>query len=155
MTSSDALAPARRAKTTRTGRRRILLGATGAAAAAALAGCTVIQDTFQVGQREFAYETAAEAEASDEAFRFQGFLPDDATDVRLIAQLDGYAAVMRWTSPTPFASEHCTEEAITSQPEIEADWLPDALPTEGEACSAWRVVRSGDVQFAWTNSPQE
>lgn len=136
-------------------RRRIVVGVAGAAAAVALAGCTVIQDTFQVGQREFTYETAAEAEASDESFRFQGFLPDDATEVRLLAQLDGHAAVMRWTSPTPFTSEHCTEATITSQPEIEADWLPESLPTDGAVCSAWMVVRSGDTQFAWTNSPDE
>lgn len=135
--------------------RPLLLGAAGMAAATALIGCTVVQDTFQIGEREFTYETSAEAKASDESFRFQGFLPDDATDVRLIAQLDGEAAVMRWTSPTVFTSEHCTEETITSQPEIEADWMPDPLPTDGAVCSSWNIVRSGDTQVAWTNSPDE
>ena len=133
---------------------RLFLVAFSVAATTLLIGCTAIQDTFQVGQREFTYDTAAEAEESPESFRFQGFLPDDGTDIRLIAQLDGHAAVMRWTSPTIFESEHCTETAVTSEPEIEADWLPDPLPTDGVACRSWTVVRSGDMQVAWTNSPE-
>ncbi|PWV58082.1 hypothetical protein [Nocardiopsis sp. L17-MgMaSL7] len=132
--------------------QNLLRGAAGVAAAMALTGCTFVQDTFQVGEREFTYPTSAEAEESNESFRFQGFLPDDATDVRLIAQLDGHASVMRWTSPTVFASEHCTETAVTSEPELEADWLPESLPTDGFACSGWTVVRSEDTQIAWTNS---
>ncbi|MGO2048116.1 MAG: hypothetical protein ACTH2X_12770 [Brachybacterium tyrofermentans] len=131
-------------------RRFLLLGAAGATAAASLSGCTFFQDTFQVGQREFTYATAAEAEESGESFRFQGFLPDDATDVRLLAQLDGDETVMRWTSPTVFASEHCTEEKVTSEPEIDADWLPETLPTDGFVCGTWAVVRDGDTQYAWT-----
>lgn len=129
----------------------LLLGAAGAAAALTLSGCTVVQDTFQVGEREFAYATAAEAEKSDEAFRFQGFLPDDATDVRLVAQLDGDQSVMQWVSPTPFASEHCTEGEVTSEPdpELDADWLPSSLPADGFLCGSWTVVRSGDTQYAW------
>lgn len=135
--------------------RNLLLGSASAVAVAALSGCTFFQDTFQVGQREFTYDTAAEADASGEAFRFQGFLPDDATDVRLIAQLDGDESVMRWTSPTPFRSEHCTAEAITTEPEIDADWLPETLPSDGFACgTSWVVVRDGDTQYAW-NSPGE
>lgn len=136
-------------------RHRIFLVAAGVLAATTLIGCTVVQDTFQVGQREFTYETSAEAEASSESFRFQGFLPDDATDVRLIAQLDDHAAVMRWTSPTVFDSEFCTEATVTSEPEIEADWLPDPLPADGLICGSWSVVRSGDTQVAWTNASDE
>lgn len=136
-------------------RRSLLLVAASAAAALALSGCTALQDTFQVGEREFTYDTAAEAEASSESFRFQGFLPDDASDVRLIAQLDGHAAVMRWTSSTVFTSEHCTATTVTSRPEIEADWLPDPLPDDGSACSDWTVVRSEETQVAWINSPEQ
>ena len=133
-----------------TRRQHILpLGAAGAAAALMLSGCTVVQDTFQVGQREFTYATAAEAQGSRESFRFQGFLPDDATDIRLVAQLDTDQSVMQWVSPTPFASEHCEEGEVTSEPEMEADWLPDALPAEGFVCGDWTVVRSGDTQYAW------
>jgi hypothetical protein len=127
----------------------LLLGAAGTAAALMLSGCTTVKDTFQVGQREFTYATADEAEGSRESFRFQGFLPDDATDIRLVAQLDGDQSVMQWVSPTPFASEHCKEGKVTSEPEIEADWLPDSLPTEGYICGAWTVVRTGDTQYAW------
>lgn len=129
------------------------LVAAGAAAALTLTGCTAVQDTFQVGEREFTYETAAEAESSRESFRFQGFLPDDATEVRLVAQLDSDQSVMQWVSPTTFDSEHCTEGAVTSEPEIEADWLPSSLPTEGFLCGAWTVVRSGDTQYAWPERP--
>lgn len=135
-----------------TRRQHILApAAAGAAAALMLSGCTIAQDTFQVGQREFTYASADEAEGSRESFRFQGFLPDDATDIRLVAQLDGDQSVMQWVSPTPFASEHCEEGEVTSEPdpELEADWLPGSLPTEGYICDAWTVVRSGDTQYAW------
>lgn len=136
-------------------RRSLLLGAAGTAATLALSGCGILQDTFQVGEREFTFDTAAEAEASNESFRFQGFLPGDATDVRLIAQLDGHAAVMRWTSPTVFDSEHCTAATVTTEPEIEADWLPEQLPEGGMDCSDWTVVRSDDTQVAWINAPEQ
>lgn len=134
-------------------RGRLLL--LGVSAILALSGCGIVQDAFQVGEREFTFETAAEAEASDEAFRFQGFLPEDATDVRLIAQLDGHAAVMRWTSPTVFESEHCTPAPVTTEPEIDADWLPEQLPEHGSACRDWTVVRSDGLQVAWINSPAQ
>lgn len=130
-------------------RRRLpLLGAAGLAALT-LTGCTIAQDVLQVGQREFTYETAADADASRESFRFQGFLPEDATDVRLLAQLDGHAAVMRWTSPTSFTSAHCVEEPVTSEPDLDADWSLDPLPPEGLVCGSWTVVQSGDLHLAW------
>ncbi len=108
-------------KTMTSQHRPLIAAAVGLAATVTLVGCTAVQDTLQVGQREFTYADSTEAEESGESFRFQGFLPDDATDVRLIAQLDGRASVMRWTSPTIFTSEHCTNASITSQPEIEAE----------------------------------
>lgn len=131
---------------------RITAAAALAASAVALTGCTAVQDTFQVGQREFFYPTSAAAEESGESFRFQGFLPDDATDVRLLAQLDGHAALMRWTSATHFDSEHCTTAPVTSEPELHAQWLPDSLPETGFACGAWTVVRTGNVHIAWPDT---
>lgn len=134
-------------------RQLFLLGAAGLAALT-LTGCTIAQDVLQVGQREFVYETAADAEASGESFRFQGFLPADATDVRLLAQLDGHASVMRWTSPTTFDSEHCIDAAISSTPELEADWVPDPLPAEGVQCGSWTVGWIDDLHVAWRNEPE-
>lgn len=102
-----------------------------------------------MGAREFSFDTAAEAKESDESFRFQGFLPDDATDIRLVAQLDSDESLFRWTSPTAFTSEHCTTGGVSTEPRIEADWLPESLPEEGHLCGTWTVVRSGDTQYAW------
>ncbi|HEX7350897.1 hypothetical protein [Brachybacterium sp.] len=102
-----------------------------------------------MGEREYTFDTAAEAKESEESFRFQGFLPDDATDIRLVAQLDSDESVFRWTSPTAFTSEHCTEDDVSTEPRIEADWLPESLPEEGHLCGTWTVVRSGDTQYAW------
>lgn len=130
-------------------RRTAQLSTAGAAAALLLSGCTVFQDTFQVGEREFSFDTAAEAKASKESFRFQGFLPDDATDIRLVAQLDNDEVVFRWTSPTTFTSEHCAEGEVSTEARIDAEWLPESLPDEGHICGTWTVVRSGDVQYAW------
>lgn len=132
-----------------TRRRTVQLSAAGAAAALLLGGCTVFQDTFQVGEREFSFDTAAEAKESKESFRFQGFLPDDAADIRLVAQLDGDESVFRWTSPTTFTSEHCTADEVSTEPRIDTEWLPEALPDEGHNCGTWTVVRSGDMQYAW------
>lgn len=130
-------------------RRTALLGGAGAATALLLSGCGAFQDVFQVGEREYTFATAAEANASEDAFRFQGFLPEDATDIRLVTQLDEDETVFRWTSPTAFSSEHCEEGEATIGPQIEADWLPQELPGEGHLCGTWTVVRDGDVQYAW------
>lgn len=102
-----------------------------------------------MGKREFAFDTAAEATESPESFRFQGFLPEDATDIRLVTQLDEDETVFRWSSPTQFRSEHCEEGEATLGPRIDADWLPAALPGEGHLCGTWTVVRDGEVQYAW------
>lgn len=129
-----------------TGPRTALLVA---AAALLLGGCGTLQDIVQVGEREFAFDTAAEATESPESFRFQGFLPEDATDIRLVTQLDEDETVFRWSSPTQFRSEHCEEGEATLGPRIDADWLPAALPGEGHLCGTWTVVRDGEVQYAW------
>ena len=136
-----------------TSRHRIPFAAAAVAATFTMAGCGALQDVTRTGERAFFFGTADEARASSDSFRFQGFLPDDATDIRLIARLDGHASVMMWTSPTPFASAHCDEAEIASVPEVRADWVPDAVPTEGTVCGLWSVVRDGDEQFAWRNEP--
>jgi hypothetical protein len=133
-------------------RRTVLLGAAGAVTALLLGGCTTFQDVFQTGEREFTFETAAEAEASDESFRFQGFLPDDATDIRLVTQLDDDETVMRWNSPTVFSSEHCDKGTVASSPGVDPEWLPASLPDEGSICGSWTVVRDGDTQYAWNQA---
>lgn len=134
--------------------RTLAASAVALVAATALVGCATVQDTFQIGEREFRFPTAAEAEQSGESFRFQGFLPDDATDVRLVSQLDGNTAVMRWTSPTPFSSEHCSPAPVTSEPRHDVDWGIDPLPTDGIACGIWTIVRSGETHIAW-NDPSD
>lgn len=133
--------------------RLILVGIIGALAVASISGCTAVQDTLQVGEREFLFDTSADVEESGEAFRFQGFLPDDATEIRMIAQLDGHAAVMRWTSPTSFTSEHCSSADVTSAPLFDPDWLLNPIPETGFACGTWTVVSSGKVHMAWTAPP--
>lgn len=137
---------------TLTARRTVVATVAAGLVATSLTACSVAQDVFQVGEREFRYDTAAAATESRETFRFQGFLPDDATDVRLLAELDGHAAVMRWTSPTPFESEHCTSTTdVGSAPGLEPDWLMQPMPSDGHVCGLWAVVRHGEVQVAWTN----
>lgn len=141
-----------------TRRKLTIMGAVATTTMLTLTGCNVVQDTFQVGEREFTYETKDQAESSSESFRFQGFLPEDATDIRLLAQLNGHEALMRWTSPTVFGSDHsenCTEAAISTSPELNASWLPEALPDEGVLCSNWVIVRSEDIQVAWTNGHED
>lgn len=136
-------------------RMKLLVGAIGAVAALTVSGCTVVQDTFQVGEREFHFDTIADVQESGEAFRFQGFLPDDATDIRLIAQLDGHASLMRWTSPTEFDSEHCRVVDVTTPPPFDPEWLIDPIPEAGAACGSWTVVSSGGVHFAWSDPEGE
>ncbi|WP_087508254.1 hypothetical protein [Cellulomonas iranensis] len=133
--------------------RRTVLATTTLVLAAALTGCATFQDVFPVGQREFTYATSADVERSGESFRFQGFLPQDATDVRLLAQLDGHAGVMHWTSPTPFDAQHCTATSVTGAPDLEPAWLLDPLPADGYACGTWTVVSVGDTHQAWRDEP--
>lgn len=137
-----------------TTRRTLTTAALGVLAAAALTGCATFQDTFQVGEREFTFDTAAEVAESRESFRFQGFLPADATDVRLLARLDGRAGVMRWTSPTAFDPLHCTATEVTGAPDLDPEWALDPLPGDGYACGTWTVVSDGDTHQAWRDEPE-
>ncbi|WP_430591930.1 hypothetical protein [Humidisolicoccus flavus] len=135
--------------------RTLMAGAATIAAASLLTGCTMMQDAFQFGEREFTFATAEDANGSSESFRFQGFLPDDASDIRLVAELDGHAAVMRWNSPTVYESDLCTEVSELEAPKIEADWMIETLPDEGLECGRWTIIRDGGTQFAWSNGKDE
>ena len=130
----------------------------GALATLVLSGCGIFQGALGSGEREFTYEDATEMEDSSEAFRFQGFVPAGATDVRLLADLDGEDAVMRWDSPTELTADHadpCADAQITTEPVLQPEWLPESLPTEGVECGTWAIVRSGDTQVAWNQTTPE
>ena len=132
-------------------RRTITITVVAAVAVATLTGCTLVQDTFSVGQREFRFDSTEDANTSRASFRFQGFLPDHASDIRLRAQLDGHATAMRWSSPMAFSSEYCETGTINGSPSIETDWWPEEIPTEGWICGSWSIVQDGDVHYAWND----
>src|SRR5690625_5801799 len=69
----------------------------GAVAAVTVSGCTAVQDTFQVGEREFSFDTVVVVQEYGEALRFLGFVTDDATDIRMLSQLEVHAGVWRWS----------------------------------------------------------
>ena len=43
---------------------------------------------------------------------------------------------------------------VTTEPEIEVDWLPEQLSAGGMDCSGWTVAGSDDTQVVWINSPE-
>ncbi|MFS0894216.1 hypothetical protein [Microbacterium sp. 179-I 3D3 NHS] len=120
---------------------------------AALAGCAPLEEAWsqqQTGEIDLAFDTAAEAAESPDSFRFQGLLPDDATDIELVAERGTYATVIRWTSAAPFESVHCTPADVDSEPTLSRDWIPATLPDTGTACGTWTVVDIDDEKIAWT-----
>lgn len=115
----------------------------GGAVVSGLAGCAGPTEA------DWSYPTARAARQSAEAGRFPGFLPADATDVRLHVQLKGYGAQLRWTSSDGVASEYCRQGPIPAQVPSGADWWPASSPSRGWDCGVWDVYEQDGAYYAW------
>jgi len=93
-------------------------------------------------------------------FVLPGWVPEDATDVKVKVQTDGNAKLIRMTlAGKPLrlrAGARCSGGGFGDGPQLDADWWPeDVGDGDGRAdCSEMyqlRVVVKGDEVYAWSN----
>jgi len=109
------------------------------------------------------FPTAHDAPVSGDGeglFVLPGWVPRDATDVKIKAQTDGNAKLIRFTlADTPLkltGESRCDEGAFSSRPALDAAWwAQDVKEGSGRPdCSEqyqFRVMVRGDQAYAWSN----
>jgi hypothetical protein len=135
--------------------RRFALAPIVVLAVLGVSGCTVVhdatQDVIQQGEKEFAFETTAEANDSADSYRFQGFLPEDGEDVRLLTDRATGEGAMTWKSSQAFDIPACEAGPVTGVPVVDPAWWPeDDLPAQGWQCMNWSIVEVDDAFYAWS-----
>ncbi|AXK31576.1 hypothetical protein DVA86_01875 [Streptomyces armeniacus] len=107
-------------------------------------------------------DSAPEPGDGEGLFVLPGWVPEDATDIKIKVQTTGNAKLIRFTlagtgTPLELTGEGaCHEGAFIDGPELEASWWPEDVG-EGSGrpdCSEQyqlRVAVEGDDVYAWSN----
>jgi len=120
----------------------------------ALGGCGAART---VGGMTTPADARVYAAAADAEGRLPGWIPADATDIRIKTSLRGEGAILEFRSATPADRLGC--EAATPDapaPGVQDTWWPDPSPAATMTCGdGWHAAPDGDVVHAWlpTGSP--
>jgi hypothetical protein len=127
-----------------------------ALSAGMLSGCSVV-DELLYKQKASSFESAAGAPES--SFAHAAWVPDDATDIRIVESTAAAdpTAVILLTSPASLAPAECAEIDRMSGAAYTIDGAPDPYEAKtAYACGAWTVIAAEDGWFGWTpNHPDE
>jgi len=118
--------------------------------ALALSGCSVVSAFTPHVEAEI-FDTAKDMKASGtSAFGSPGFIPDDATIIRVDFDRQNGSAILTYTSPTIVVPKVCTKETAVPKPPIEDSWWPvDGLPAKAYGCpNGWTVFNIGQQVWA-------
>ncbi|OUE22664.1 hypothetical protein BFL36_09275 [Clavibacter michiganensis] len=98
------------------------------------------------------YSTSADADG-----RIPGWIPADATDIRIKTSLRGEGAILAFRSETPSDRLGCAAApADAPAPAVQDTWWPDPSPAAAMTCGdGWLAAPDGDAVHAWlpTGSP--
>ncbi|MEV7724259.1 hypothetical protein AB0P15_05940 [Streptomyces sp. NPDC087917] len=111
------------------------------------------------GEKGRRFATAADAPTrGDGAFVLPGWIPKDATNVRIKARTDGHTRLIRFTlGTTPLDGPKCTAGAPkqVGEPRLGARWWPGDLRagerTECRDAYQYQVAVRGKQVYAWTD----
>ncbi|ARJ04672.1 hypothetical protein GCM10010988_37670 [Cnuibacter physcomitrellae] len=116
-------------------------------------GCTLLE-AVDPPIKSAIYGTAAEGKASGASIAVPGWVPDDATMVRMKANDDTGAELMQFstTSPNPIGAP-CSVPASQKPPSLDDTWWVETLPAdEYVVCQDdWYLFtpNSGATYYAW------
>ena len=131
------------------------LVASTAVLALTLSGCSVVE-AFTPHSEAAIYDSAKEFNASDTAlFGSPGFVPDDATTIRVDWDPQAGTAILTYTSKTHYKAGTCAKAAPVPKPPIQDSWWPvDGFPSAGSDCSGgWTAFYVGDQTWAAFTKP--
>jgi hypothetical protein len=115
-----------------------------------LSGCSVVA-AFSPHVEAEIYDTAKDLAADKaSAIGMPGFIPDDATVIRVDWDTQTGAAILTYTSPTHYKEGTCSGEVPLPKPSIQDSWWPIAsLPATALSCSdGWTGFVIGNETFA-------
>jgi hypothetical protein len=141
-------APVRRASVPRLPRRLAAAALVAGSLVVALPGCGA---AGAVGDMTTPADARIYATTADADGRLPGWIPADATDIRLKASLRGEGAILEFRSATPADSLGCTSAAgDDTSPAVRDTWWPDPSPVATMACGGdWHAAADGDLVRAW------
>jgi len=125
-----------------------------AASTLALTGCSAVEDMIY-GEQTHQYDNMNSLEADWTQAETVGWMPDDASDIRIRESTDGSVAILGFDSDSDLA-ESCVETERLSGPTFGDDWAPKKVYVDTVfACGAWAVIPTDDGWYGWTPSAPE
>ncbi|GGF19788.1 hypothetical protein GCM10011399_11760 [Subtercola lobariae] len=140
-------------------KRRLLIGLTlSAASAFLLSGCAVanvISPPFAAA----IYATPADAAGAADAVAIPGWVPADATNIRIKTDETKHASIVMFTPtatpPTFTACDPATDPQVdqnSKAPALDETWWPQAInPGTGVTCfGPWHLFGQDGAYYGWT-----
>ncbi|RDV43801.1 hypothetical protein DOE76_16265 [Leifsonia sp. ku-ls] len=115
-----------------------------------LSGCSVVS-AFEPHVQSEIFDTAKDMKAAGTAaFGSPGFVPDDATIIRVDYDRQDGSAILTYTSPTLLKPDTCKEIVAVPKPTIQDSWWPvDGLPAQANGCpGGWSAFAIGQQVWA-------
>ncbi|WP_345761857.1 hypothetical protein [Diaminobutyricibacter sp. McL0608] len=122
---------------------------------ATLGGCSALQSLSPSVSSDIFASKSDFTTAATAAFGSPGWLPDDATTIRVDFQTNGSDAILTYTSKKHFAPGTCTASAPVPKPPIQDSWWPvDTVAKTAVSCTGgWRAFVIGDQVYAAKGQP--
>ncbi|AGW40765.1 hypothetical protein O159_05740 [Leifsonia xyli subsp. cynodontis DSM 46306] len=130
--------------------RRVAIAASTVPVLITLSGCSVVS-MFAPHVESAIFDTAKGFEAAGTArFGSPGFVPGDATLIRVNYDTSTGEAILTYTSPTHVLAGTCETETAMPKPKIQDSWWPiSGLPEKASDCGGgWSAFVLGDQTYA-------
>jgi hypothetical protein len=132
--------------------RLLLAGAAALLAVAGLAGCTAADDLLHGS-----ITTTADGR-DDISGGAPAWVPEDASDIRVVSGSRGDATSMLLTSSADLDPAVCVEVPRLSAPTMQVEGAPDVYDkkvTTVFSCGDWSVLASPDGWYGWTPATED
>lgn len=115
-----------------------------------LSGCSVVS-AFEPHVEADIFDTAKDMKAAGtSAFGSPGFVPDDATIIRVDYDRQNGSAILTYGAKSIIKPNVCTTEVPVPKPPIQDSWWPvDGLPPKAYRCpGGWTAFNIGEQVWA-------
>jgi hypothetical protein len=132
-------------------RRLLTAGAAALLAVAGLAGCTATNDLLH------STSTTHVDERTDMPGGAPSWVPEDASDIRIVTGTDGGATSVLLVSAADL-NPACVETPRLSAPTVEVEGAPDVYDVKAAtvfSCGDWTVAASPDGWYGWTPATED
>jgi hypothetical protein len=131
-------------------RRALTAGLVMAGVAVALSGCSIANAITPPVETQL-YPTAADGKASSATIPLPGWVPDDATMIRIKTNTDSGDTIMQFDAAAQTIGTACDPSMASKLPKLNDTWWHQVLPSDGITCQdGWHIFIAGTTEYnAW------